>query len=468
MVFSSIFFLFYFLPVCLLTYFICPRKYRNFVLLVFSLVFYAWGEPIYITLMIFSSIVDYIHGILIDNYLKKDKRNLARIFVSSSIIINISLLTFFKYIDFFIININAFLGTSITPLDLPLPIGISFYTFQTMSYSIDVYRGHAPVQKNFISLAAYVSLFPQLIAGPIVRYQTIAEQINSRKESLDQFAEGCKRFTIGLGKKVLFANNIGFLWNQIQETSLAEVSVLTAWLGIIAFAFQIYFDFSGYSDMAIGLGKMFGFTFLENFNYPYISRSITEFWRRWHISLGSWFRDYLYIPLGGNKKGKFILYRNLFIVWFLTGFWHGSNWNFILWGVYFGTLMAIEKAWLLNVINTWKKPFQHFYVIIIVLISWVFFVFEDLSIGLSYLRVMFGFSGNKLWDTTFLYYLYSHFILIAILIIASMPIKTKIATLFNRYQKLYILAPIFYFIILLFSTAYLVDSTFNPFLYFRF
>ncbi len=469
MVFSSIIFLFYFLPLCLIFYFISPRKYRNFVLLCFSLIFYAWGEPIYIALMIFSSVVDYTHGLFIDHYKRKSRVDLAKIFVASSVIINLSLLAFFKYSDFFIININQLFGTSFNPLNLPLPIGISFYTFQTMSYSIDVFRGDAPVQKSPIALATYVTLFPQLIAGPIVRYQTIADQINVRKESIDQFSVGVQRFVKGLGKKVLLANNIGFLWSQIQLIDLGELSILTAWLGIIAFAFQIYFDFSGYSDMAIGLGKMFGFDFLENFNYPYISQSITEFWRRWHISLGSWFRDYLYIPLGGNKKGQFALYRNLFIVWFLTGFWHGANWNFIIWGVYFGIIIAIEKAWLLSFINKLWRPLRHLYVVFLVLISWVFFVFEDMSLGLGYLKVMFGFGGNPLIDSTFMYYLYSYFSLMVVLILIATPILSNLKnSAIKGYKKLPLLAPIMYFLILLISTAYLVDSSYNPFLYFRF
>lgn len=461
MVFSSIVFLFYFLPLCLLFYYICPRRFRNFVLLCFSLTFYAWGEPVYIVLMVFSSVIDYIHGILIH---KHRKTNIAKLFVASSIIINLSLLIFFKYADFFILNINSYLGTSVAMLNLPLPIGISFYTFQTMSYSIDVYRGDAPVQKNPIALATYVSLFPQLIAGPIVRYQTIAHQIVHRKESIDQFSQGVQRFIKGLGKKVLLANNIGFLWDQIQSMGIGSLSVMSAWLGIVAFGFQIYFDFSGYSDMAIGLGKMFGFDFLENFNYPYISQSISEFWRRWHISLGSWFRDYLYIPLGGNRGGKLKLYRNLFIVWLLTGFWHGANWNYIIWGLYFGVFIALERAWLLDFVNSWWRPFRHVYVILIVLISWVFFVFEDLSMVLEYLKVMFGFNKSPFIDSAFMYYLNSYAINLVILTLLATPVLTKVK-LSGTFRML---SPIFNLIIILICTAYLVDSSYNPFLYFRF
>lgn len=298
MVFSSLLFLFYFLPAVLGLDHLAPRRYRNLVLFVCSLFFYAWGEPVYITLMLFSSVVDYSHGYFIEKY--RHRGNWAKLFLVSSVLINLGLLGFFKYADFIILNLNGLLGTAIPLLKLPLPIGISFYTFQTMSYTIDVYRRETPVQRNFISFAAYVTLFPQLIAGPIVRYQTVAQELDHRQESVDKFAAGIQRFTVGLGKKVLLANNIGLLWSHIKDAAPAELSVLTAWLGIIAFGFQIYYDFSGYSDMAIGMGKMFGFTFLENFNYPYISRSVTEFWRRWHISLGTWFRDYLYIPLGGT------------------------------------------------------------------------------------------------------------------------------------------------------------------------
>ncbi len=348
MVFSSLTFLFIFLPVTLTLYFISPKKFKNVVLLITSLIFYAWGEPIYIFLMIFSSIVDYFHGLLIEKFRNENKK--AKFVVLSSVVINLGLLSFFKYSDFLIDNFNHLFNTGFDTLDLPLPIGISFYTFQTMSYTIDVYRKEAPVQRSPLALATYVTLFPQLIAGPIVRYQTVAEQINDRKETIDKFADGVKRFIIGLGKKVLLANNIGMLWSEIQATNINDLTILTAWLGVFAFSFQIYFDFSGYSDMAIGLGKMFGFDFLENFNYPYISQSITEFWRRWHISLGTWFKDYVYVSLGGNKVSKIKMYRNLFIVWFLTGLWHGASWNFIVWGLYFGIIIAIEKAGLLKTI----------------------------------------------------------------------------------------------------------------------
>ena len=473
MVFSSLTFIFTFLPITLLLYFIVPRKIENIVLLIASLIFYAWGEPVYIFLMIFSSVVDYIHGLLIEKYRDDDKR--ARLIVLSSIIINLSLLSFFKYSDFLIGNVNFLFNTGFKQLNLQLPIGISFYTFQTMSYTIDVYRGDAPVQKNPISLATYVTLFPQLIAGPIVRYQTVAEQINQREETIDKFAKGVKRFTIGLGKKVLIANNIGMLWSEIQGTNPGELTVLTSWLGLVAFSLQIYFDFSGYSDMAIGLGKIFGFDFLENFNYPYISQSITEFWRRWHMSLGTWFKDYVYIPLGGNRVNSFKIYRNLFVVWVLTGLWHGASWNFVIWGLYFGAIIAIEKAGLLRFLDKLWRPIRHTYVIFILLIGWGFFVYEDISLGLSYLKGMFGLKSIALYDTQFLFYIYNYAITLMIAILGSTPfIKYKYTLLLKELREKQrttyesIIVSIIFLGILFLSTAYLVDATYNPFLYFRF
>lgn len=470
MVFSSLLFLFYFLPVVLGLYYLVPRRYKNLILFLCSLFFYAWGEPVYIVLMLFSSVADYTHGRLIDKY--RGKGNTAKWIVASAILVNLALLGFFKYADFLVINLNWVLGASLAPLNLPLPIGISFYTFQTMSYSIDVYRGKAPVQRDFIAFATYVSLFPQLIAGPIVRYQTIAHELNERTESVEKFASGVKRFVVGLGKKVLLANNIGMLWSEIQNTAPTELTVLTAWLGIIAFGFQIYFDFSGYSDMAIGLGRIFGFSFLENFNYPYISRSITEFWRRWHISLGSWFRDYLYIPLGGNRTGTLSLYRNIFIVWFLTGFWHGASWNYIFWGLYFGIILMLEKFLWGKTLERLPGWLRHGYVLLIVIFGWVLFVFEDMGAGLDYLRVMLGLSGAGFWDTQFLYYLVSNGLLLAALGLGSTPLPNLIwerAGTWLQEKKLgALMAPACYLLIILAATAYLVDASYNPFLYFRF
>ncbi len=343
MVFSSLTFLLCFLPCVLLVYFLVPKKAKNATLFAFSLLFYAWGEPVYVGLMIFSTVLDYCCGRAVEKYRGTPK---AKIGLLVSVIVNLSLLCLFKYTDFFIGTVNGILGCNIPLLNLPLPIGISFYTFQTMSYTIDVYRGDAKVQKNIIFFGAYVSLFPQLIAGPIVRYQTVADQVNERTHSFDKFGEGVKRFVCGLGKKVLLANNIGLLWSTVSKAD--GITAVSAWIGIIAFAFQIYFDFSGYSDMAIGLGKMFGFDFLENFDYPYCSKSITEFWRRWHISMGTWFRDYVYIPLGGNRKGLAVQLRNIAVVWLLTGFWHGASWNYMLWGVFYGAILIFEKFFLMN------------------------------------------------------------------------------------------------------------------------
>jgi alginate O-acetyltransferase complex protein AlgI len=470
MVFSSLLFLFFFLPLTLFIYFISPRILKTTVLLLVSLVFYAWGEPVYIGLMIFSAFIDYFHGLFIHKY-RMSKLWKAKLFLVSSLLINIGLLSFFKYADFLIENLNLLIGTEWAPLELPLPIGISFYAFQTMSYSIDVYRGRLLPQKNPISFAMYVSFFPQLIAGPIVRYEDMAEELNNKRRfNVAQFADGVKIFIIGLGKKVLLANNIGLLWSQIQSQDLNELTVMTAWLGIIAFAFQLYFDFSGYSDMAVGLGRMFGFNFPRNFYYPYISKSVTEFWRRWHITLGSWFRDYVYFPMGGSKKGKFITYRNLFMVWGLTGLWHGASWNFVLWGLYFGLIIAIEKAGWLKIIRKLHPIFQHSYLILCILIGWVLFVFEDYSVGFSYLKNMFGFANNRLWDSAFLYHFYTNFILLLLVVVGSTPVMEKIPHSVKDKQKIAIklLLSLGYLIILCLSTAYLVDESYNPFLYFRF
>ena len=468
MVFSSLIFIVYFLPVVLLFYYILPRRFRNLLLFVASLFFYSWGEPIYILLMLFSTIVDYMHGRLVEMY--KDNKRLSEFIVISSVIINLTILCFFKYSDFIIRTINGVLGTNLALLKLPLPIGISFYTFQTMSYTIDVYRKEAAAQKNIISFGAYVALFPQLIAGPIVRYKDIADQLNNRRENIDQFAKGIKLFIIGLGKKVLLANNIGFLSSQIQSTAVNEISVLTAWLGMIAFAFQIYFDFSGYSDMAIGLAKMFGFELIKNFNYPYISKSITEFWRRWHISLAIWFREYVYIPLGGNKGEKLKVLRNIFIVWFLTGLWHGASWNFVLWGLYFGLLIIIEKMYLASILDKLHPLLRHTYVIILVLIGFVLFSFENIQSGFEYIKVVIGLSDASLYNIDAIYYLYTNLILLILCTLASTPsIENIVNRIRNAREKAYywIMSPL-YFAVMFLSIAYIVDASYNPFLYFRF
>ena len=470
MVFSSLVFLFVFLPLTLLLYFSVPRRLRNTILLIVSLIFYAWGEPIYIILMLFSTVTDFVHGLLVERYRNQPKK--AKLVVLSSITINLGLLVFFKYSTFLLTNINLLFHTNFYIPQMSLPIGISFYTFQTMSYTIDVFRQEAKAKKNMIDLGAYVTMFPQLIAGPIVRYQTIANQLDHRVESEDLFAKGIWRFTIGLGKKVLLANNIGLLWNQIQLTEMSDLSILMAWLGLVAFGFQIYFDFSGYSDMAIGLGYLFGFELLENFNYPYISQSITEFWRRWHISLGSWFRDYVYIPLGGNRKGKKRMYLNLFIVWMLTGLWHGASWNFVLWGLYFGILIIIEKAFLLFWLSRAPRWMRHVYTIILLLIGWGLFAFEDFHQLINYFTVLFGLRNATWVNQETLYYLSQNIILFVLLTIASTPMIRLIEQkLFNSPYGSVIKAfivPMICLLILIASTAYLVDSSYNPFLYFRF
>jgi alginate O-acetyltransferase complex protein AlgI len=468
MVFSSLFFLFVFLPLVLLVYYTAPRRYRNFILFIASLIFYAWGEPIYILLMFLSIIINYTLGLLITRY--RENKKIARPALFSSILINAGLLCFFKYYDFLLQAINSFLGTSLAGTGLPLPIGISFYTFQAMSYIFDVYRGEAAAQRNFIAFGTYISLFPQLIAGPIVRYQTVSEQLVQRMEGFDSFGAGVRRFVVGLGKKVLLANNIGLLWSQIQQVPPSELTICTAWLGIIAFALQIYFDFSGYSDMAIGLGKMFGFTFPENFHYPYISQSITEFWRRWHISLGTWFREYVYIPLGGNRSGRPALYRNLAIVWFLTGLWHGASWNFVFWGLYYGLILALEKAFLLKWLHQAPRFIRHAYAVLLILLGWVLFAFDHLPSGLQYLQALFGLSGRGFFDRQAIYYFYTHAMLIAMALLASTPgIKNAQQKLLERSTALYYTAAtLFCLLVLILSTAYLVDTTYNPFLYFRF
>lgn len=463
MVFSSLLFLYLFLPITLILYFISPAKGKNIVLLIVSLLFYAWGEPVYVGLIIFSSLADYGYGLLIAKF-QQSKRRAAKLVLILSLVTNLAVLFFFKYADFIIENINYVFGTELANLDLPLPIGISFYTFQTMSYIIDVYRGKVKAQRNFISFAMYVTLFPQLIAGPIVRYEWIEKEIAQRHVTFALFSDGVKLFIIGLGKKVLIANQIGLLWEEIQGLPSGELSMAAAWLGIIAFSFQIYFDFSGYSDMAMGLGKMFGFQFPQNFNYPYISRSISEFWRRWHMTLGGWFREYVYIPLGGNRKGKTRTSINLLIVWMLTGFWHGASWNFIIWGLYFGVLILLEKVFLQKALLKLHPIFQHLYFIFFILVGWVFFLFDDLQVGLHYLVIMFGFSGQAVVNQTFLYLLLSNLILLLMALIGSMPLSRLV----RRIVVLPFLQPLFYLIVFLFSSAYLVGATYNPFLYFRF
>ena len=473
MVFSSLLFLFRFLPVILLVYYIVPRRFRNFVLFLFSLGFYAWGEPIYIILMLASILISYAGGILVDRFKRKEKKKAAKLVLIVSCVLSLSLLAFFKYAGFAIETLNSLTGVGIAVLQISLPIGISFYTFQTMSYMIDVYRGEGAVQKNLISFGAYVTMFPQLIAGPIVQYKTIDVQLRTRKETMEQFAEGIHRFMIGLGKKVLIANNAGVLWETIQASNCLEVPILTAWIGIAAYTFQIYFDFSAYSDMAIGLGNMFGFQFLENFNYPYISKSITEFWRRWHISLGAWFREYVYIPMGGNKVNRWRHVRNILIVWMLTGIWHGASWNFLIWGIYYGVLILAEKYIFGKYLAKMPALFGHIYCMFFVMLGWNLFVAPDIGQGIEFLKSLFGVYGRGFMNKETVYLLYNNAVLLVLCMIGSTRLPQKIGKWLSLKlaEKEIILAVIkntFYIGVFLLSVAWLVDATFNPFLYFRF
>ena len=473
MVFSSLTFLLCYLPAVLIVYYLMPNRHlapnggKNLVLFVFSLLFYAWGEPIYMGLMLFSTLLDYCCGRAAEKY-RGTKR--AKIALIVSVSVNLGLLCLFKYTDFLLTTINGLFGLSLPLLNLPLPIGISFYTFQTMSYTIDVYRGDTKAQRNIISFGAYVSLFPQLIAGPIVRYQTIAEQIDGRTHTSDLFSSGIKRFVCGLAKKVLLANNIGLLWNTIEQTDITKLTVVSAWLGVIAFAFQIYFDFSGYSDMAIGLGRMFGFTFCENFDHPYISKSITEFWRRWHISMGTWFRDYVYIPLGGNRRGLKIQIRNIAVVWLLTGFWHGAAWNYVLWGVFYGILLIAEKFFLLDRLKKLPSFVGRIYTMFCVLIGWGLFAIEDFSRLGGYFGAMFGACAGFCGSDT-LWLLVSYLPLLSVCAIASTPILPKVYKRLNERCVSAVMTAADSFGIVcgsLLSTAYLISGSYNPFLYFRF
>ncbi len=473
MVFSSLLFLFRFLPAVLALYYIVPRRARNLVLLLFSLVFYAWGEPVYIVLMLCTILVSYAGGIAVDAMKRRAKPKGAKAALVVSSAVSLSLLGFFKYADFALGTLNSLLGTSFDLLKIALPIGISFYTFQTMSYTIDVYRGEAQVQRNLISFGAYVTMFPQLIAGPIVQYKTIDAQLRGRRESVEEFAQGVHRFLLGLGKKVLLANNAGALWETVQAMNCDGVPVLTAWLGLAAYTFQIYFDFSAYSDMAIGLGHMFGFRFLENFNYPYISKSITEFWRRWHISLGTWFREYVYIPLGGNRVNVWRHVRNILVVWLLTGIWHGANWNFVIWGAYYGVLLLIEKYFIGKHLEKLPGVFRHIYCIFFVMLGWSLFVHDDIGQGLAFLRALFGGYGQGFLNRETIYLLYNNAILLVLLVLGSTQLPKrageKICTAFRDHEDLgMILRLAFYVGIFVLSVAWLVDATFNPFLYFRF
>lgn len=454
-----------FLPAVLILYYITPKKFRNLTLFIVDLVFYSWGEPMLVILMLVSILINYISGVLIG--INREKKKLTKAIFIISIILNLGLLGFFKYIGFIGETLNFVLPfLNIPVLQVSLPIGISFYTFQTMSYTIDVYRNTVKVQKNIITFGTYVSLFPQLIAGPIVRYEDVAQQLMERRESLEQFTQGVKMFLVGLSKKILIANEMGNLWDAVRDSG-AQSGALGAWVGIIAYTFQIYFDFSGYSDMAIGLGRMFGFEFMKNFDYPYISKSITEFWRRWHISLGTWFREYVYIPLGGNRKGLGRQIINIGVVWFLTGLWHGASWNFILWGVYFGILLMLEKIFLLKLLKKAPAAVAHLYSILLFVFGWVIFYFEDMGEMGTFIARMFGSNGFMMsGDITSTVISY-----IPLLIAAAVISTPLITTLYHKIKSkpvLYVADNAACILALLLCTSSLVSSSYNPFLYFKF
>lgn len=463
MVFSSIPFLYFFLPAVLFCYVAAPRKIKNLVLLVFSLLFYWWGEPKYALLMVFTITFCYFAGILIEKRRNDPKGKLLLIL---SVAVPLGLLALFKYADFLLGSLGSLTGTDIPLLKLALPIGISFYTFQALSYLVDVYRGDVPAQRNFISLATYITLFPQLIAGPIVRYTTVAEDLSNRTHSLEKISSGIRRFTVGLGKKVLIANLLGSFCAAYRES--ADPSVLFAWVYAVSFALQIYFDFSAYSDMAIGMGNILGFRFLENFNYPFISKSITEFWRRWHISLGSWFRDYVYIPLGGNRVGAKRQIFNILVVWCLTGLWHGANWTFMAWGLYFGILLIVEKLFLKKRLEKFPAFFQHIYVLFFVLISFVLFNADTFTMAKNDLGIMFGLGELPLISDDTIYNLSSYAVLIVVALIGATPLCKNIFRKIEKNAVVQIIEVIGIATVLILSTAYLVDGSFNPFLYFRF
>ena len=467
MLFSSVSFLYYFLPITLILYFVSKDKYKNIILLLASLFFYFYGEPKYTVLMLISAFSAYIHGILIEKFREK---GYSKLFLVSGLVVSLGILIVFKYMDFIIKNINYISNSNIKLLRLVLPIGISFYTFQGLSYIVDVYKKDAKVCRSFVDFATYVCLFPQLIAGPIVRYTTIEDELKNRTHSFDKFAYGVNRFVVGLAKKVILANNLGMIVDIMTKSN--EKSVLSYWMVAIFFSLQIYYDFSGYSDMAIGLGRMFGFDFLENFNYPFISKSIKEFWRRWHISLSTFFRDYVYIPLGGNRvsRGRWIF--NLLIVWSLTGLWHGDSWNFILWGLYFAILLIIENLFLQNILSKLPALIQHIYAKFFIIISFVIFNNENIKDLWSSLYNMFNFRGLDLYNDFATYYLKSYTVLLIVSVIGATPILKNIIQKVNKnvtgQKVISTINSILNIVLLVVVTAYLIDGSFNPFLYFRF
>lgn len=471
MVFSSIPFLFFFFPVFLILYYLLPKGAKNYVLLLFSLIFYAWGEPVYILLMLFASFVDYGNGLLMTKYGTVKSRR--RIFLWISVGINLSVLGFFKYADFLVHTFNQLVGLSIKEPGVSLPIGISFFTFQTMSYSIDLYRGEVKPEKNYLTYLTYVSMFPQLIAGPIVRFSTVQKELHERTIDKKGFYEGFIRFLQGLFKKVLIANRVGALWELIRALPGAQVSVATAWLGAVSFTLQLYFDFSAYSDMAIGMGRMLGFRYLENFNYPLFAVSVTDFWRRWHISLSTWFRDYIYIPLGGNRKGVWRHLRNIAVVWFLTGLWHGAAWNFILWGLYYGVLLALEKYIWGRYLKKLPAVLTHLYTIVIVVFGFTIFVFDDMALLGRYLTLMGKTQGRLFVGGEFWYYLGGNGVLLLTAAVLAMPVYPRCVKKLKGLTGIPAKAAagagvLLYLALFLLTTAYLVGDTYNPFLYFRF
>ena len=467
MLFSSIPFLYYFLPLVLAVYFLTPRAGKNAVLFLSSLLFYAWGEPRFCIFMLLSILQGYVFGRLIEKHAQNKKR--SKLFLTASVALSLALLAYCKYADFFLSSVNAVTGLSFKLLHVTLPIGISFYTFQILSYVVDVYRGEVPAQKSFLKLGTYIAMFPQLIAGPIVRYAEIAPQLDSRQTTLEDVSSGACRFVIGLSKKVLLANVLYGLVTAFQQSR--DLSVLYFWLYAVSFALQLYFDFSGYSDMAIGLGRIFGFRFQENFNYPYISGSITEFWRRWHISLGSWFRDYVYIPLGGNRVSKAKWLRNILVVWMLTGLWHGASWNFVLWGLGFAVLLVAEKLVYGRLLQR-THVLKHVYTLLLVTLSFVLFNADSVSEAVSQLGAMFGAGGLPLVSTEGVYYLKSYAGTFLFAAIGATPLVSNAISRFGKTrfgaQALTVLQPLVMLALLAACTAFLVDGSFNPFLYFRF
>ncbi len=466
MVFSSTIFLCVYLPLVLLGYYICPKKGKNLFLLIVSLIFYAWGEPKYVFLMIFSILVNYVFGLLMDKHRENKKR--LKLLLVISVIIDLGLLSVFKYTDFIITNINSVFGAGFDLLNIALPIGISFYTFQAMSYTIDVYRDDVRVQRNLIDFGMYITMFPQLIAGPIVRYSDVQDQLAERNVTTADFSEGIMRFVVGLGKKVLLANQMGAVWTQIYALG-GDISALMAWTGAAAYTFQIYFDFSGYSDMAIGLGRMFGFKFPENFRYPYESVSITDFWRRWHITLSTWFKEYLYIPLGGNRRGLARQALNLLIVWTLTGFWHGAGWNFVMWGLYYFAILFIEKLFLLKALDKLPRLFRHAYALLLIVIGWVIFASDDVSVMLPYLGSMFG--ANGALGGMDVYTLLTRAALMVICCVASteLPRRLFVTAAGKMNEKAaFTVKSVLTLALLALSVVFLIGDSYNPFLYFRF